>query len=134
MIYKIIHYRVKNGKFYQPEDLRVIGKFKLKLYTSQGEHELIFSVDGFTRVLVNQMNKNKHRFDRTRADYTLDDVKPHFLKFIRHQKTDLQNPVVQAMSSTLMELVLSGDLLAPESEIEGSFADEKPEPEGIKKD
>ncbi|MCX8199951.1 MAG: hypothetical protein N3G76_00615 [Candidatus Micrarchaeota archaeon] len=128
----IIHHKVNNGKFSQPEELRAEGKFLLKLYTTGGEKLLKFTIDGFLKHVVEEMNRR--RFDRNRPPYTENDVRELFIKFIRHQKLDISDPVVQAMSSALRELVLSGVLLlGTEKDIEGNFKAKKPSPEDINK-
>lgn len=133
----VIHHKVNNGKFSQPERLRAQDKFQLKLYTTGGEKLLTFSIDGFLKHVVREMNRSRDRFDRNRAHYTEEEVKPLFVKFIRHQKLDISDPVVQAMSSALSELVLSGVLLlGTEKDIEGEsgFSAHKLPTEGIKND
>lgn len=119
---KAFNYQIRDGKFSQPEELRKEGKFLLIICTAKGKLPLTFSVEKFVDVLVERMNENKSRFDRIGPQYTTEEVKPLFIKFIRHEKIDHTLSIVQAMYAAITDIVLDGSLI---------FADKSPTNNGI---
>ncbi len=105
---KSIRHPIHSCSLSQPEELKGKGRFLMKLKADR-DYELEFRVDGFLALLVQRMNEGRERFDRNRPAYSEDEVRPIFERyFLHHQKVDINNPVFQATSSSLMNIVLSG--------------------------
>ena len=105
------NHQIRYGKFSQPDELRKAGRFILTIYTAKGKRALQFSVDEFVNTVVERMNENKLRFDRIGPQYNAEEVKPLFIKFIRHEKIDHTLSVVQAMYAAITDIVLDGSLV-----------------------